>query len=333
MTHQAVLFRRIPDVGGRAPEWIKLIPAGAFTAIDGRGPFVNSDPQAVVRESLAKMATAGMVLDYDHATEYAAPHGRPAIAAGWIKTLEVRNGAIFARIEWTKAGAAAVQAKEYRYVSPVFDFDRPPGVPADATTGTVTRILRPALTNNPALISLPAIMSARGNQVTIRLTKTEKAICRNMNVSEARYIVQKIANAARDRGGVQRLDCGRAENLRGAERQRSALRRTKSARRGAAMKSFRGRARGGAMTPRAGAEGGLAACLPRHPGPKLSVDVPAGTSAQRLNKRACTRADPPRFRPQPPSSEWPNDPCLARGKFSLRRPPTADWSIEPRAKT
>ena len=134
-----------------APEWLQLIPAGKFSAVDGRGPFDNRDPDSIIAESIARMPQVGLVLDYDHSTDLAAPEGRPAPAAGWIKQFKVENGAIFARIEWTADAAEAVIAKKYRYVSPVFEHNE---------DGKVERILRAALTNNPALVNLPAIAHA-----------------------------------------------------------------------------------------------------------------------------------------------------------------------------
>jgi len=94
--------------------------------------------------------TAGLPLDFDHATDFAAPEGRQAPAAGWIKQVRALNGAIQGRIEWTLKGRDAVEAHEYRYVSPVFEYD---------DEGRVVRLLRAALTNNPNL-NLPAIASA-----------------------------------------------------------------------------------------------------------------------------------------------------------------------------
>jgi phage I-like protein len=135
-----------------APEWIELIPAGKFSAVDGRGPFENDDPDSIVAASIAKMPQVGLVLDYDHSTDLAAPEGRPAPAAGWLKQFKVERGAIFARIEWTADAAEAVKEKKYRYVSPVFEHSE---------DGKVERILRAALTNNPALIDLPALAAAR----------------------------------------------------------------------------------------------------------------------------------------------------------------------------
>jgi phage I-like protein len=139
----------------QAQEWVELIPAGKFTAVDGRGPFDNHDPELIVTSSLAKMPLVGLVIDYDHSTDLAAPEGRPAPAAGWFREFKVERGAIFARVEWTTDAAEALKTKKYRYVSPVFEHSK---------DGKVERILRAALTNNPALINLPAIASAQAAQ-------------------------------------------------------------------------------------------------------------------------------------------------------------------------
>jgi phage I-like protein len=140
-------------VGTNPPEWITLIPASNFKGFDGRGPYRLDKPGQVVaatEEMIAKHMTVGLPLDFDHATDFAAPEGRQAPAAGWIKQVRAANGAIQGRIEWTPKGKHAVEAHEYRYVSPVFEYD---------DEGRVVRLLRAALTNNPNL-NLPAIASA-----------------------------------------------------------------------------------------------------------------------------------------------------------------------------
>jgi phage I-like protein len=125
------------------PEWIELLPAGVFYGRDGRGPFRLEDPAAVIASTTAMQMNAGLPIDYDHATDFGAPEGRPAPAAGWIRELEVRGGAVWGRVEWTARAASSIVAREYRYVSPVFQFD-----PKD---GAVTRLLRAGLSNNPNL--------------------------------------------------------------------------------------------------------------------------------------------------------------------------------------
>jgi phage I-like protein len=132
-----------------APKWIELLPAGDFAGRDGRGPFRLSNPEAVIAATQGLRLEAGLPIDYDHATDFAAPAGRPAPAAGWIRAIEVREGALWGQVEWTRHGAAAVVTHEYRYISPVFEYSQ---------DGEVQRLLRAALTNNPNLY-LTAISS------------------------------------------------------------------------------------------------------------------------------------------------------------------------------
>lgn len=130
-------------VEGKTPEWIELIPAGPkVDAVDGR-KFRNETPDAVVKafQDYAK----DLPIDLEHATEIKAPKGEPAPAAGWITALENRNGAIWAKVEWTPSGAAALTSREYRYVSPAFLTDK---------KGNVTSLSSAGLVNKPALTQL-----------------------------------------------------------------------------------------------------------------------------------------------------------------------------------
>ena len=136
----------------RAPEWIQLLPTGEFVGRDNRGPFRVSNAEVVIAATDALGMEAGLPIDYDHATDFAAPAGRRAPAAGWIRAIETRKGALWGNVEWTTHGNAAVVTHEYRYISPVFEYSQ---------DGEVRRILRAALTNNPNLY-LTAI-SVRGS--------------------------------------------------------------------------------------------------------------------------------------------------------------------------
>ena len=74
---------------GNVPDEIQLLPAGTqVTGRDGR-QWLNDRPEFV----MANTQEAGMdlPLDWEHATEYHAPYGGPAPAAGWLdpKTLEL----------------------------------------------------------------------------------------------------------------------------------------------------------------------------------------------------------------------------------------------------
>ena len=139
---------------GKAPDWITLIPAGTFTLVDGRGPFRNFDPDAIVSASLARAGNTELPADYDHHMDAPAEAGIKGIAAGWIKELKVEAGAVRARVEWTSAARAHLEGREYRYVSPRFGAD---------AAGNVLFLTRFALTNHPAITDLPAIAAHATN--------------------------------------------------------------------------------------------------------------------------------------------------------------------------
>lgn len=133
--------RELPR-GETAPEWIELFPPGPeITAVDGR-KFLLSSPADLIAAFAADPIP--IPLDYEHATEIKAPEGERAPAAGWIEELEERDGgAVWARIDWTPAGAEAVKTKEYRFVSPAFHVDK--------KTREITKLVSAGLTNTPAL--------------------------------------------------------------------------------------------------------------------------------------------------------------------------------------
>lgn len=124
---------------GSVPEWVHLIPAGPFSGRDGRGPY-QLDGKSVL-EIFAQWG-ADLSVDYEHQSLNTLDNGQPAPAAGWVKSLELRDDGIWGRVEWTDRAAAMIAAREYRYLSPVFDYDR---------GGVVFRLLNVGLTNNPNL--------------------------------------------------------------------------------------------------------------------------------------------------------------------------------------
>lgn len=141
--------------GGAAPATVVLVPAGEFRHRGEAEPLRNSDPEAVVRRTRARMAGQRMVVDYEHQTLHAEANGRPAPAAGWIADVRVdASGAVVADVEWTEAAKRAIEAREYRYLSPVFLHDK--------GTRAVKTLLNAGLTNTPALPAMPAL-AARHN--------------------------------------------------------------------------------------------------------------------------------------------------------------------------
>jgi phage I-like protein len=146
-TDRAHLFSLLP-ASGEIPQWIHLMPAGTFKAVDGRGPW-TADLAAVVAASLP--AGGRLPIDQDHATDLAAKQGLPAPARGWIVAMDVRADGIWGEVEWTETGKALLADRSYRGISPVFK---------TGAGGKVDRILRAALTNDPAIAELNTLMQA-----------------------------------------------------------------------------------------------------------------------------------------------------------------------------
>lgn len=127
--------------GANVPDWIELLPAGPeIKGRDGRSWRLDN-PQAIIAAFLAD--GKDMPVDIEHATELKAPKGDSAPAVGWIKTLEVRNGSMWGRVEWTNDGGFTVSERQYRYISPVFLYDK--------MTKQILRLTSAALTNQPNL--------------------------------------------------------------------------------------------------------------------------------------------------------------------------------------
>lgn len=132
----------INNQDGRVPDWVHIIPAGQFYGRDGRGPWRVSDPAAFIKATHDYQGGADISLDYEHQSEMTEKNGQPAPAAGWIKELEALKDGIWARVDWTIKAAEMVAAREYRYLSPVFIYDR---------GGELVRLESVALTNKPNL--------------------------------------------------------------------------------------------------------------------------------------------------------------------------------------
>lgn len=127
------------ELGADVPEWVEVLPPGPrIVGRDGR--TWTHDPAQVIANTLAHTAGADLPFDYWHATELKAPRGEPAPAAGWAREYRINErGAVEARVEWTPAGRAAIESREYRYVSPVFLFDADGRIQRFSSFGLVTK--------------------------------------------------------------------------------------------------------------------------------------------------------------------------------------------------
>lgn len=158
----ACAFAAAPVDAGAGQVLLQLTPAQDFTPSDGRAmdvPAWRINGAIAERVIAAFNAAQPPVIDYEHQTLHKEANGQPAPAAGWMHGLRwVEGQGLFAQVELTERARGLVQAGEYRYFSPVFEYAR--------GSGEVTRILMGALTNHPAIagmeaLSLTAAASAR----------------------------------------------------------------------------------------------------------------------------------------------------------------------------
>lgn len=134
----------VADLNPIALNEIRMFPAGEFRARDGRPfevPAWRIDAVIAARViARAEAAKDDWVIDYEHQTLSTEKNGQPAPAAGWGKKLEWRDDGLYAvALRWNERARAAIAAGEYRYVSPVFEYDQ--------KTGEVLAIRMAALTN------------------------------------------------------------------------------------------------------------------------------------------------------------------------------------------
>ncbi|HDT2145327.1 TPA: phage protease [Enterobacter roggenkampii] len=155
------------EINTATPGVIQLFPAGEFRARDGRP--TECAAWLMTREIAERLIAAAdardtpYVLDYEHQTLRAAKNGQPAPASAFFKKLEWRDseGLFAVDVEWTATAAAMVEAGEYRFISPVFSYDK---------TGQVLEILNAALTNTPALDGMEEVLLAAASLMSTHLT-------------------------------------------------------------------------------------------------------------------------------------------------------------------
>ena len=149
-----------------APEhdgWAQLLPAGYFSAVDGR-PHDVSGGQWFLDGEIAQRLIEQVrslnndrLIDYEHQTLKAEENGQPAIASGWFNAdeMEWREGdGLYIKPRWTDKARAHIQSDEYRYLSAVFPYDK--------TTGAPVALRMAALVNYPGLDGLQQVSALKG---------------------------------------------------------------------------------------------------------------------------------------------------------------------------
>lgn len=130
---------------------IELIPVGEFRLADKRGrqPMRLDNAAEVIAASFAVAAGGVLPIDFDHRS-FAPQGSADSRAAGWITAMEVEGDRVFASVDWTAEGRAALESRAYRFLSPVFKTRR---------DGQVALIEGAGLVNNPSLPTLRQLAS------------------------------------------------------------------------------------------------------------------------------------------------------------------------------
>jgi len=139
---------------------IQLFPAGIFNAprgaMAGSGPWLLDEIAATALIQRVNQRNNKIVIDYEHQTLKAAENGQPAPASGWIEpnslSWSAGKGLFVSNPKWTDKAKAFIDGEEYKYLSPVFSYDK--------TTGRVLDLLHVALTNNPAIDGMEDVVLA-----------------------------------------------------------------------------------------------------------------------------------------------------------------------------
>lgn len=189
----AVLSFSVGEIDSTKSERVQLLPDGYFSAKDGRPEDVANgkwlmDEQAFANlKASASLRTNDFLFDYEHQTMNSEENGKEAPAAGWFKDFEYIPGeGLFAtQVDWTPPAETYLKNKEYRYTSAVFSYD--------PQTGRPVALMHAALTNDPALDGMKAIVALKAKS---NVTTTNPSGEKPMN--EALGILLSLLGVAQD---------------------------------------------------------------------------------------------------------------------------------------
>lgn len=228
---------------GDVPRDIQLLPAGSFRATDGRPADVpawvltRADAERIIAAYANRTNPA--VIDFEHQTLLAKTNGQPAPASGWFKTLQWREpsadspGGLWAiNVDWTAAAAQMIASKAYKFISPVFTYDK---------TGHVQRLLHAALTNDPALDGMAAVAASFDSPhltealtmddiierliylLNIPVTSTPDEIAAQLDKLKAQVMAAPAGTAAASFGGLSEHIAALTQRITEAGEQMAAL--------------------------------------------------------------------------------------------------------------
>jgi phage I-like protein len=156
---------------GAAPDWVRLIPAGAFNAGAGETSYRLENAIAIIGASIRPGDK--LPVDENHATGRGAGHPHPA--CGWIDGMEARKDGIWGHIQWNSKGRSLIADRAYRWLFPVVEHTQ---------KGAITRVLRLSFSNsNDGMSAMPTSAHiSNGAGGVIVLTPEDFDVCRKMGI-------------------------------------------------------------------------------------------------------------------------------------------------------
>lgn len=150
--------------------YIQALPDGHFNAVDGRpedvpgGKWLMDEVAFAALKANTPHQAGDLVIDYEHQTLNKEQNGQPAPASGWfnIDDVQYRQGqGLFIKPRFTDNAIAHLNAKEYRYFSLVFGYDKATGRPQFIHSAALTN--RPGVDGLQPLAALAALATLNAN--------------------------------------------------------------------------------------------------------------------------------------------------------------------------
>lgn len=173
-----MILTPITNRSGADAGWYHLVPKGEFPHPESGLVQVLDDAAitAMVNRFRADAAApnfAGLLIDQEH---WSYEPERSSEAFGWLKELQNRADGIWGRIEWTDLGRQALDAKRYKFTSPVWLPNQ-----VERLGNKRVRPLRldsAGLTNNPNLRGMVPLTNRAGAEpADNKPTKKEESRC------------------------------------------------------------------------------------------------------------------------------------------------------------
>jgi phage I-like protein len=147
------------DASTSAPKEFRIFRFGKVSTEKGTFAFTEKSGAEVM--AAYREHGADLPFDYEHKSVRSDTRAGDGKAAGWFG-LELRKDGLWAvGIKWTPPARAAIENKEWRYVSPAFELEGK----------RITKLINIALTNLPATHNLTALVAASR---TVTMDEEEK---------------------------------------------------------------------------------------------------------------------------------------------------------------